>query len=116
MSHSLDRHCMCVFSKCHNAQTNFKFYFGLSECQSGPIACPPAVCGDGNVTNSEGPLLLSPDGPVPLAQPLSTQPFVESVYNALNCQENDYAALFSLCLLYALGKNKGMIIISQWSS
>lgn len=84
--------------------------FLLTECQSGPITCPSAVCGEVTVTNTEGPLLLSTEGPVPLAQPLSTQPFVECVYNALNCQENDYAALFALCLLYALGKNKGKMM------
>lgn len=78
------------------------------ECQSGPLACPSSVCGDDKAAMNEGPLLLSPEGPVPLAQPLSNQPFIESVYNALNCQENDYAALFALCLLYALGKNKGV--------
>jgi len=72
------------------------------------LACPSSICGDGKAPANEGPLLLSPEGPVPLAQPLSNQPFIESVYNALNCKENDYAALFALCLLYALGKNKGV--------
>lgn len=79
----------------------------LTECQSSPLACPSTVCYELKTTSNEGPLLLSSEGPVPLAQPLSTHPFIESVYNALNCHENDYGALFALCLLYALGKNKG---------
>lgn len=80
----------------------------LVECQSGPCPCPSMAWGSIKRESGEGPLLLSPEGPVPLAQPLSSQPFVETVYNALNCQENDYGALFALCLLYALGKNKGV--------
>lgn len=83
-----------------------KHMLKVLECQSEPSACPSD--GEIKATSNEGPMLLSPEGPVPLAQPLSSQPFIESVYNALNCQENDYAALFSLCLLYALGKNKGV--------
>lgn len=35
------------------------------------------------------------------------KPFLETVYNALDCGENDYAALFALCLLYAIANNKG---------
>lgn len=34
-------------------------------------------------------------------------PFLEAVLKALDCSENDYQALFSLSLLYALGNNKG---------
>lgn len=85
-----------------------KHMLKVLACQSGAVPCPSTVSGDVQALNSEGPMLLSPEGPVPLAQPLSTQPFIESVYNALNCQENDYAALFALCLLYAFGKNKGV--------
>lgn len=35
------------------------------------------------------------------------KPFLETVYSALDCTENDYAALFALCLLYAMANNKG---------
>nr|CAD7601801.1 unnamed protein product [Timema genevievae] len=38
---------------------------------------------------------------------LVDKPFLEMVFNTLQCSENDYAALFALCLLYALGHNKG---------
>ena len=41
---------------------------------------------------------------------LSSRPFLKSVFEALNCSENDYAALFALCLLYALGHNEGKIV------
>uniref|UniRef100_A0A0C9Q4M4 CLEC16A protein n=1 Tax=Fopius arisanus TaxID=64838 RepID=A0A0C9Q4M4_9HYME len=36
------------------------------------------------------------------------KPFLETILNSLNCRENDYAALFSLCLLYALISNEGV--------
>ncbi|KAL1494178.1 hypothetical protein ABEB36_009819 [Hypothenemus hampei] len=36
------------------------------------------------------------------------KPFLETVYSALDCTENDYAALFALCLLYAMASNKGV--------
>jgi hypothetical protein len=38
---------------------------------------------------------------------LTGRPFLESVFNALDCADNDYMALFGLCLLYAMGHNKG---------
>ncbi|XP_060116778.1 protein CLEC16A [Heteronotia binoei] len=37
-----------------------------------------------------------------------SRPFLELVYNALECAEDDYYALFVLCLLYAMSHNKGM--------
>ena len=33
--------------------------------------------------------------------------YLEAIFNALECGDNDYEALFALCLLYALGHNKG---------
>ncbi|XP_066153466.1 protein CLEC16A homolog isoform X2 [Euwallacea fornicatus] len=36
------------------------------------------------------------------------KPFLETVYSALDCSENDYGALFALCLLYAMANNKGI--------
>lgn len=41
------------------------------------------------------------------ASNISRKLFLEIVYNALDCTENDYAALFALCLLYAIANNKG---------
>lgn len=35
------------------------------------------------------------------------RPYLEAIFNAFECSENDYAALFALCLLYALGHNEG---------
>ncbi|KAF5277222.1 hypothetical protein FQR65_LT03928 [Abscondita terminalis] len=40
---------------------------------------------------------------------ISDKPFLETVYNSLDCSENDYAALFALSLLYALANNKGVM-------
>ncbi|XP_048519708.1 protein CLEC16A homolog isoform X2 [Dendroctonus ponderosae] len=39
---------------------------------------------------------------------VTEKPFLETVYSALDCSENDYAALFALCLLYAMANNKGV--------
>ncbi|XP_044734671.1 protein CLEC16A homolog isoform X2 [Chrysoperla carnea] len=36
------------------------------------------------------------------------KPFLETVLNALDVTENDYSALFALCLLYALANNRGI--------
>ncbi|CAG0879516.1 unnamed protein product [Darwinula stevensoni] len=38
---------------------------------------------------------------------LVNRPFLEAVFTALEVSENDYSALFALCLLYALSHNKG---------
>lgn len=35
------------------------------------------------------------------------RPYLEAVFHALECTENDYEALFALCLLYAMGNNEG---------
>ncbi|XP_021374464.1 protein CLEC16A-like [Mizuhopecten yessoensis] len=39
---------------------------------------------------------------------LNKRPYLESIFNALECTENDYEALFGLCLLYAMGHNDGL--------
>ena len=39
---------------------------------------------------------------------LDGRPFLRSVFDAMNCPENDYLPLFALCLLYAIQKNDGM--------
>ncbi|XP_072838892.2 protein CLEC16A isoform X3 [Pogona vitticeps] len=40
------------------------------------------------------------------------RPFLEMVYNALECAESDYYALFVLCLLYAMSHNKGIELLT----
>lgn len=37
----------------------------------------------------------------------SNRPFLDTVLSALDCSENDYLALLSLCLIYALATNEG---------
>ncbi|KAK3607429.1 hypothetical protein CHS0354_035123 [Potamilus streckersoni] len=39
---------------------------------------------------------------------LENRPYLESIFNALECSENDYETLFALCLLYAMGHNNGI--------
>ncbi|KAH8310978.1 hypothetical protein KR044_003694 [Drosophila immigrans] len=36
------------------------------------------------------------------------KPFLDTVLQALDCTENDYLALLSLCLIYAMSHNRGM--------
>ncbi|CAK8685130.1 unnamed protein product [Clavelina lepadiformis] len=40
--------------------------------------------------------------------PTDSRPFLDTIYSALNCTENDYDALFALCLLYAMLHNRGI--------
>ncbi|XP_060588288.1 protein CLEC16A-like isoform X2 [Ruditapes philippinarum] len=39
---------------------------------------------------------------------LDNRPYLEAIFHALECTENDYEALFALCLLYAMGHNEGI--------
>jgi protein CLEC16A len=62
---------------------------------------------------------VAPPSPLSLAcnsyqqQSLANKPFLEMIVNTLQCSENDYAALFALCLLYALGHNPGKVEIDK---
>jgi hypothetical protein len=54
------------------------------------------------------PLAGTSSGNSSQQQLLTNKPFLEMIVNTLQCSENDYAALFALCLLYALGHNSGI--------
>ncbi|CAB0043585.1 unnamed protein product [Trichogramma brassicae] len=54
----------------------------------------------------EGPLNVDRVDITPEEESVSNKPFLEAILNSLYCQENDYAALFALCILYALANNK----------
>ncbi|XP_050503239.1 protein CLEC16A homolog isoform X2 [Diabrotica virgifera virgifera] len=57
-----------------------------------------------NVTDEEKQRMVIPaDG-----AGITNFPFLETVYEALDCTENDYAALFGLSLLYAMANNAGI--------
>ncbi|XP_043250720.1 protein CLEC16A homolog [Colletes gigas] len=51
---------------------------------------------------------LTPQTPKNVNESLPNKPFLETILNSLSCTENDYAALFGLCLLYALANNQGI--------
>lgn len=38
---------------------------------------------------------------------LENRPFLEGIFQVMSCEENDYMALFGLCLLYAIQQNAG---------
>ena len=38
---------------------------------------------------------------------LESRPFLQGVFDALNCTENDYLVLFGICLLRAIQGNEG---------
>ncbi|XP_012283658.1 protein CLEC16A homolog isoform X2 [Orussus abietinus] len=69
-----------------------------------------------NVTDEEKEQRLALESPLTPQQPsakssresLAKKPFLETILNSLYCVENDYAALFALCLLYALANNQGV--------
>lgn len=54
-----------------------------------------------NATDEEKLLVTTP------TENVVNSPFFDVVLKALDCSENDHAALFALSLLYALGNNKG---------
>ncbi|XP_059091774.1 protein CLEC16A homolog isoform X2 [Tigriopus californicus] len=39
---------------------------------------------------------------------LENRPFLEGIFQVMSCEENDYMALFGLCLLYAIQQNAGI--------
>ncbi|XP_033366417.1 protein CLEC16A homolog isoform X1 [Bombus vosnesenskii] len=67
-----------------------------------------------NVTDEEKEQRLALETPLTpqtqknVTESLSNKPFLETILNSLFCTENDYAALFALCLLYALANNQGI--------
>ena len=38
---------------------------------------------------------------------LESRPFLQALFEALECNDNDYLALFALCLIYAIQQNTG---------
>lgn len=73
-----------------------------------------------NVTDEEKEQRLALESPLMLHQSqndifesLAKKPFLETITNSLLCTENDYAALFALCLLYALANNQVTITNSD---
>ena len=50
---------------------------------------------------------------VRLTQPLSSRPFLDMVHHTLDSPDDDYHALFVLCLLYAMSHNKGKPLSSS---
>lgn len=75
-----------------------------------------------NITDEEKQKMRSEVTPVSSAEQLATldvildkenkdigqRPFLKTIFDSLDCSENDYKALFALCLLFALINNKGM--------
>lgn len=69
-----------------------------------------------NITDEEKEQRLALESPLlphqsqnDIFESLAKKPFLETIVNSLLCVENDYAALFALCLLYALASNQVII-------
>lgn len=60
-----------------------------------------------NITDEEKERLVTATTTTTDSSFLRNKPFLETIFNALDCGENDYTALFALCLLYALVNNRG---------
>ncbi|EFN81295.1 Protein CLEC16A [Harpegnathos saltator] len=82
-----------------------------------------------NVTDEEKQQRLALESPLTphptqndIFESLAKKPFLETIVSSLLCAENDYAALFTLCLLYALANNQGIsrqildVILSPFDS
>lgn len=73
-----------------------------------------------NVTDEEKEQRLALESPLmphqnqnDMFESLAKKPFLETITNSLLCTENDYAALFTLCLLYALVNNQVTVTNSE---
>lgn len=95
----------------------FKRKFELTECeQSSQLEIESNASSSGSKENLlEEPKNVTDEEKEKLASTptestnISEKPFLETLYNSLDCTDNDYAALFALCLLYALANNKGVL-------
>lgn len=84
-----------------------------SICLASPSYSPDEVGSPNQNSTDEEKLLISGIG-VSMEQKqadfsLNNRPYLAALFSALECSENDYEALFVLCLLYAIGQNTGTV-------
>ncbi|EDV49142.1 protein CLEC16A homolog isoform X2 [Drosophila erecta] len=65
-----------------------------------------------NITDEEKQLLQKSSSSTKAEFVEMANPFLDTVLHALDCTENDYLALLSLCLIYAMSHNRG--IKNEW--
>ncbi|XP_017004524.2 protein CLEC16A homolog isoform X2 [Drosophila takahashii] len=65
-----------------------------------------------NITDEEKQLLQKSSSSAKTDFTEMAKPFLDTVLHALDCTENDYLALLSLCLIYAMSHNRG--IKNEW--
>ncbi|EDW97318.1 protein CLEC16A homolog isoform X2 [Drosophila yakuba] len=65
-----------------------------------------------NITDEEKQLLQKSSSSTKADFAEMANPFLDTVLHALDCTENDYLALLSLCLIYAMSHNRG--IKNEW--
>ena len=44
-----------------------------------------------------------------------SRPFLAAVFETMECAENDYLALFALCLIYSMQNNSGERVFVYWN-
>lgn len=92
--------CMVVFPVPDSAPGIYCVHHKLVALGSRPIRNKTSCC----CQVREGKCTLCPEDYRPL---LFSRPFLDMVYHALDSPDDDYHALFVLCLLYAMSHNKG---------
>ncbi|KAH8353873.1 hypothetical protein KR084_009923 [Drosophila pseudotakahashii] len=65
-----------------------------------------------NITDEEKQMLQKSSSSAKSDFTEMAKPFLDTVLHALDCTENDYLALLSLCLIYAMSHNRG--IKNEW--
>ncbi|VEN64498.1 unnamed protein product, partial [Callosobruchus maculatus] len=78
---------------------------GSPKESSSPKENVPEEQSNLNITDEEKEKMANP---ADSASCSTDRPFLEAVYDALDCTENDYATLFGLSLLYAIANNAGV--------
>lgn len=95
---STQLHESCSHAQVASIQTNT-----TTMTEQHPDSDTPANIEEQKNATDEEKLLVT----TPTSESICMSPFLEAVIKALDCSENDYTALFSLSILYALGNNKG---------
>ncbi|KAH8295228.1 hypothetical protein KR018_008873 [Drosophila ironensis] len=80
----------------------------VAGTESHPDVITPAESKLRNITDEEKQMLQQSSSFIKTDPSELAKPFLDTVLQALDCTENDYLALLSLCLIHAMSHNRGM--------